>query len=58
MLSVYVFSADKPLTGLKLLAVGKLRKNKDDLKVIIEDLGGKMTGSASKATLCLSSKSK
>ncbi|XP_056621312.1 poly [ADP-ribose] polymerase 1 [Triplophysa dalaica] len=48
--------ADKPLTGLKLLAVGKLRKNKDDLKVIIEDLGGKMTGSASKATLCLSSK--
>uniref|UniRef100_A0A673I3M8 Poly [ADP-ribose] polymerase n=1 Tax=Sinocyclocheilus rhinocerous TaxID=307959 RepID=A0A673I3M8_9TELE len=48
--------ADKPLTGLKLLAVGKLSKNKDELKNAVEELGGKITGSANKAALCLSSK--
>ncbi|XP_016353305.1 poly [ADP-ribose] polymerase 1-like isoform X1 [Sinocyclocheilus anshuiensis] len=48
--------ADKPLTGLKLLAVGKLRKNKDELKNAVEELGGKITGTANKAALCLSSK--
>ncbi|XP_061603098.1 poly [ADP-ribose] polymerase 1 [Cololabis saira] len=48
--------SDKPLTGMKLVAVGKLSKNKDDLKAIVEELGGKMTGSASKASLCLSTK--
>ncbi|XP_041951051.1 poly [ADP-ribose] polymerase 1 isoform X1 [Alosa sapidissima] len=48
--------ADKPLTGLKLLAVGKLSKNKDDVKAAVEDLGGKITGTASKATLCISSR--
>lgn len=49
---------DKPLTGMKLVAVGKLSKNKDDLKAAVEDLGGKITGAANKASLCLSSKSK
>uniref|UniRef100_A0A673I3R4 Poly [ADP-ribose] polymerase n=1 Tax=Sinocyclocheilus rhinocerous TaxID=307959 RepID=A0A673I3R4_9TELE len=49
-------SAYKPLTGLKLLAVGKLSKNKDELKNAVEELGGKITGSANKAALCLSSK--
>ncbi|XP_067274128.1 poly [ADP-ribose] polymerase 1 [Pseudorasbora parva] len=48
--------ADKPLTGLKLLAVGKLSKNKDELKNAVEELGGKITGTANKAALCLSSK--
>lgn len=49
-------SADKPLTGMKLLAVGKLSKNKDELKATVEQLGGKITGTASKATLCISSR--
>uniref|UniRef100_A0A8C1FZI5 Poly [ADP-ribose] polymerase n=1 Tax=Cyprinus carpio TaxID=7962 RepID=A0A8C1FZI5_CYPCA len=47
---------NKPLTGLKLLAVGKLRKNKDELKNAVEEMGGKITGTANKAALCLSSK--
>ncbi|KAI3363743.1 hypothetical protein L3Q82_001355 [Scortum barcoo] len=46
----------KPLTGMKLLAVGKLSKNKDDLKAVVEELGGKMTGTANKASICLSTK--
>lgn len=50
-------SADKPLTGLKVLAVGKLSKNKDELKAAVEELGGKMTGTVNKATFCLSSTS-
>lgn len=50
--------ADKPLTGMKLVAVGKLSKNKDDLKVAVEELGGKIIATANKASLCLSSKSK
>lgn len=49
---------DKPLTGMKLLAVGKLSKNKDDVKAAVEELGGKITGTANKASLCVSSKSK
>lgn len=49
---------DKPLTGMKLLAVGKLTKNKDDLKAAVEELGGKITGTANKASVCLSTKSK
>uniref|UniRef100_A0A1A8NGA9 Poly [ADP-ribose] polymerase n=1 Tax=Nothobranchius pienaari TaxID=704102 RepID=A0A1A8NGA9_9TELE len=48
--------SDKPLTGLKLLAVGKLTKNKDDIKAVVEELGGKITSTATKAFLCLSSK--
>uniref|UniRef100_A0A7N8XN19 Poly [ADP-ribose] polymerase n=1 Tax=Mastacembelus armatus TaxID=205130 RepID=A0A7N8XN19_9TELE len=46
----------KPLTGMKLLAVGKLTKNKDDLKAAVEELGGKITGTANKASLCVSTK--
>uniref|UniRef100_A0A672QQV1 Poly [ADP-ribose] polymerase n=1 Tax=Sinocyclocheilus grahami TaxID=75366 RepID=A0A672QQV1_SINGR len=49
-------SSSDPLTGLKLLAVGKLSKNKDELKNAVEELGGKITGSANKAALCLSNK--
>ncbi|XP_036406420.1 poly [ADP-ribose] polymerase 1 isoform X2 [Megalops cyprinoides] len=48
--------ADKPLTGMKLLAVGKLVKNKDELKAAVEELGGKITGTVSKASLCISTK--
>ncbi|KAF7653732.1 hypothetical protein LDENG_00079310 [Lucifuga dentata] len=48
--------ADKPLTGMKLLTVGKLKKNKDELKTTVEELGGKITGTANKASLCLSTK--
>uniref|UniRef100_A0A672QQY9 Poly [ADP-ribose] polymerase n=1 Tax=Sinocyclocheilus grahami TaxID=75366 RepID=A0A672QQY9_SINGR len=51
-----VMTVNKPLTGLKLLAVGKLSKNKDELKNAVEELGGKITGSANKAALCLSNK--
>lgn len=48
---------DKPLTGMKLVTVGKLSKNKDDIKAAVEELGGKITGAANRASLCLSSKS-
>ncbi|KAK5852963.1 hypothetical protein PBY51_006793 [Eleginops maclovinus] len=48
--------ADKPLTGMRLLSVGKLSKNKDDLKAFVEDLGGKISSTANKASLCLSTK--
>lgn len=48
---------DKPLTGLKLLTVGKLSKNKDDLKTAVEEMGGKISTTANKASLCLSTKS-
>ena len=54
---LYFDPIDKPLTGMKLLAVGKLTKNKDDVKAAVEELGGKITGTASKASLCLSTKS-
>lgn len=47
---------DKPLTGMKFLTIGKLTKNKDDLKAAVEALGGKITGTVNKASLCLSSK--
>uniref|UniRef100_A0A6P8QEZ4 Poly [ADP-ribose] polymerase n=1 Tax=Geotrypetes seraphini TaxID=260995 RepID=A0A6P8QEZ4_GEOSA len=46
--------ADKPLTNMKILTLGKLSKNKDEIKAWIEELGGKTTGAASKATLCIS----
>ncbi|XP_075060451.1 poly [ADP-ribose] polymerase 1 [Mixophyes fleayi] len=44
----------KPLTNMKVLVVGKLSKNKDETKTLIEELGGKTTGSANKATICIS----
>lgn len=53
-----IFAVDKPLTGMKFLTIGKLTKNKDELKVAIEDLGGKITSTVNKASLCLSTKSK
>lgn len=43
---------------MKVLTVGKLTKNKEDLKAVVEDLGGKITGTASKASVCVSTKSK
>ncbi|KAJ8274754.1 hypothetical protein COCON_G00093790 [Conger conger] len=48
--------SDKPLTGMKILAVGKLGKNKDELKAAVEELGGKITGTANKASVCVSTK--
>lgn len=42
---------------MKIYTVGKLTKNKDELKAAVEELGGKITGSANKASLCLSTKS-
>uniref|UniRef100_A0A8C2XQF6 Poly [ADP-ribose] polymerase n=1 Tax=Cyclopterus lumpus TaxID=8103 RepID=A0A8C2XQF6_CYCLU len=48
--------ANKPLTGMKLLTVGKLSKNKDDLKTAVEEMGGKISTTANKASLCLSTK--
>uniref|UniRef100_A0AAX7SLP8 Poly [ADP-ribose] polymerase n=1 Tax=Astatotilapia calliptera TaxID=8154 RepID=A0AAX7SLP8_ASTCA len=49
-------ASNKPLTGMKLLTVGKLTKNKDDLKAAVEELGGKITGTVNKASLCISTK--
>uniref|UniRef100_A0A8C4HKC4 Poly [ADP-ribose] polymerase n=1 Tax=Dicentrarchus labrax TaxID=13489 RepID=A0A8C4HKC4_DICLA len=49
-------ASNKPLTGMKLLAVGKLSKNKDDLKAAVEEMGGKITSTANKASVCLSTK--
>ncbi|XP_056150659.1 poly [ADP-ribose] polymerase 1 [Lampris incognitus] len=48
--------ADKPLTNMKLFAVGKLTKNKDEFKAFVEEMGGKITGTASKANFCISTK--
>ncbi|KAJ8270512.1 hypothetical protein GJAV_G00115780 [Gymnothorax javanicus] len=48
--------SDKPLTGMKILAVGKLGKNKEELKAAVEELGGKITGTVNKATICISTK--
>ncbi|KAK4825125.1 hypothetical protein QYF61_024016 [Mycteria americana] len=45
---------DKPLTNMKILVLGKLSKNKEEVKSIVEELGGKMTTTANKATLCIS----
>lgn len=43
---------------MKVLTLGKLSQNKDEAKATIEKLGGKLTGSATKASLCISTKSK
>ncbi|KAI1897248.1 hypothetical protein AGOR_G00081350 [Albula goreensis] len=48
--------SDKPLTGMKILAVGKLGRNKDELKGAVEELGGKITGTVTKASICISTK--
>ncbi|KAG9347239.1 hypothetical protein JZ751_004806 [Albula glossodonta] len=48
--------SDKPLTGMKILAVGKLGRNKDELKAAVEELGGKITGTVTKASICISTK--
>ncbi|XP_046535174.1 poly [ADP-ribose] polymerase 1 [Equus quagga] len=45
---------DKPLSNMKILTLGKLSRNKDEVKATIEKLGGKLTGTASKASLCIS----
>lgn len=49
--------ADKPLTGMKFVTVGKLTKNKDEIKAAVEELGGKITSTTNKASFCLSTKS-
>uniref|UniRef100_UPI00022DBC39 Poly [ADP-ribose] polymerase 1 n=1 Tax=Rattus norvegicus TaxID=10116 RepID=UPI00022DBC39 len=46
----------KPLSNMKILTLGKLSQNKDEAKAMIEKLGGKLTGSANKASLCISTK--
>ncbi|XP_053163184.1 poly [ADP-ribose] polymerase 1 [Hemicordylus capensis] len=47
--------ADKPLSGMMILTLGKLSKNKDEIKSAIEELGGKVTSTVKKANLCISS---
>lgn len=42
---------------MKILTLGKLSRNKDEVKAMIEKLGGKLTGTANKASLCISTKS-
>lgn len=42
---------------MKILTLGKLSKNKEEVKNIVEELGGKMTTTANKATLCISTQS-
>ncbi|XP_066093274.1 poly [ADP-ribose] polymerase 1 [Saccopteryx bilineata] len=48
--------SDKPLSNMKILALGKLSQNKDDVKAMVERLGGKLTGTVNKASLCISTK--
>ncbi|XP_078256074.1 poly [ADP-ribose] polymerase 1 [Rhinoraja longicauda] len=48
-------AAGPPLSDLKVLLVGKLSKNKEELKNLVEEMGGKTITSASKAQLCISS---
>ncbi|XP_077366145.1 poly [ADP-ribose] polymerase 1 [Festucalex cinctus] len=47
---------DKPLSGLKVLTVGKLARSKDDVKAAVEELGAKMCTAAGKASICISTK--
>lgn len=42
---------------MKILTLGKLSRNKDEVKATVERLGGKLTGTANKASLCISTKS-
>lgn len=42
---------------MKFLTVGKLTKNKDEVKAAVEELGGKITSTTNKASFCLSTKS-
>ncbi|XP_060704555.1 poly [ADP-ribose] polymerase 1 [Hemiscyllium ocellatum] len=44
-----------PLADMKVLILGKLSKKKDELKTLVEEFGGKITNTASKAKLCISS---
>ncbi|XP_048363626.1 poly [ADP-ribose] polymerase 1 [Sphaerodactylus townsendi] len=46
--------ADKPLGNMKVVTLGRLSKNKDEIKSAIEELGGKVTASVNKANLCIS----
>lgn len=48
---------DKPLSNMKILTLGKLSRNKEEVKATIEKLGGKLTGTVNKASLCISTKS-
>ncbi|XP_049724171.1 poly [ADP-ribose] polymerase 1 [Elephas maximus indicus] len=48
--------ADKPLSNMKILTLGKLSRNKEEVKAMIEKLGGKLTGTANKASVCISTK--
>ncbi|XP_059573331.1 poly [ADP-ribose] polymerase 1 [Alligator mississippiensis] len=45
---------DKPLSNMKILILGKLSRNKEEMKTRVEELGGKVTGTANKANLCIS----
>lgn len=42
---------------MKILTLGKLSRNKEEVKATIEKLGGKLTGTVNKASLCISTKS-
>lgn len=42
---------------MKILTLGKLSRNKDEVKATIEKLGGKLTGTVTKASLCISTRS-
>lgn len=48
---------DKPLSNMKILILGKLSRNKEEMKTRVEELGGKVTGTANKANLCISTQS-
>ncbi|GCB81756.1 hypothetical protein scyTo_0022231, partial [Scyliorhinus torazame] len=49
--------AGLPLANMKVLLLGKLTKRKDELKSLVEESGGKITGTTNKAKLCISSQS-
>lgn len=43
-------AADKPLAGLTIVITGSLSKGRDEFKALIEENGGKVTGTVSKNT--------
>lgn len=51
---VLFFILDKSLFNMKILIFGKFFRNKDEVKVMIEKLGGKLIGIISKVFLCIS----
>ncbi|KAI5937713.1 Poly [ADP-ribose] polymerase 1 [Manis javanica] len=51
-----LMNQDKPLSNMRILTLGKLSQTKDEVKGMIERLGGKLMGTVNKASLFISTK--